>query len=61
MIQNYICRDRSHSFEAKPPGYGYGKHIPDDVREKTTGSRVPSSLRKTAKMCMIFLGINISH
>lgn len=45
----------------RPPRYGYGKHIPDDVREKTTGSRVVSSLRKAAEMCMIFLGINISH
>ncbi|OWP56920.1 MAG: hypothetical protein B2I17_03480, partial [Thermoplasmatales archaeon B_DKE] len=27
-IQKYICRDCSYSFEARPPGYGYGKHIP---------------------------------
>ncbi len=58
-IQKYICRDCSYSFEARPPGYG--KHIPDDLREKSTGSRALSSLRKTAKMCMVFTAINVSH
>ena len=60
-IQKYICRDCSYSFEARPPGYGYGKHIPDDLGEKTTESRILSSLRKTARMCRIFLDINVSH
>lgn len=60
-IQKYICNDCSYSFETGPPGYGYGKHIPDDVMEKTAKSRILSSLRKTAKMCVIFLGMAVSH
>lgn len=60
-MQKYICNDCSYSFEARPPGYSYGKHIPDDLKEKTTKSRVLSSLRKAAKMCGIFLGFAVSH
>ncbi len=60
-IQKYICMACSYSFETRPPGYGYGKHIPDDLKDKTTGSRVLSSLRKAARMCGIFLGITVSH
>lgn len=60
-IQKYICGDCSYSFEARPPGYGYGKHFPDDLMKKTARSRVLSSLRKAAEMCGIFLGISVSH
>lgn len=60
-IQKYICNACSFSFEARPPGYGYGKHIPEDLREKTMKSRVLSSLRKAAQMCGIFLGTSVSH
>lgn len=58
-VQKYLCNDCGYSFEARPPGYG--KHISDDLKEKTTKSRVLSSLRKAASMCRIFLGISISH
>ena len=34
-VQRYICRDYSYSFVARPPNYGYGKHYPDQVREKS--------------------------
>ena len=60
-IQRYICNDCSYSFEARPPGYGYGKHIPDHVKKKTMKSRVLSSLRKAVRMCQIFLGFKTSH
>lgn len=60
-IQKYICRECSYSFEARPPGYGYGKHIPEDMKNRTTKARVLSSLRKAAKMCGIFLGFTVSH
>lgn len=60
-IQKYICNGCSFSFEARPPGYGYGKHIPEDVKDRATKARVLSSLRKAASMCRIFLGINVSH
>lgn len=60
-VQKYICRDCSYSFEARPPGYGYGKHIPDDVRRKTVELRALSSLRRTARNCRISPGIHVSH
>lgn len=60
-IQKYLCNDCSYSFEAHPPGYGYGKHIPDDALKKSTGARLKSSLRKAADMCRIFLNMEISH
>ena len=33
---------------ARPPNYGYGKHYPDDMKEKGIRTRVKTSLRKTA-------------
>ena len=60
-IQRYICNDCSYSFETRPPGYGYGKHIPDDLRKKAVSARLRSSLRKAADMCLIFLGAEVSH
>lgn len=39
-IQKYICKECSYSFEARPPGYGYEKHIPEDLKDKTTKARV---------------------
>lgn len=46
MVQRYICRDCSYSFETRPPGYGYGKHISDEVRKKSVRARLQSPLRK---------------
>ena len=47
-IQRYICQDCRYSFVARPPNYGYGKHYPDDMKEKGIRTRVKTSLRKTA-------------
>ena len=49
-VQRYICRDCRYSFVARPPNYGYGKHFPDDVREKGIRSRIETSLRNTANI-----------
>ena len=34
-IQRYICQDCRYSFVARPPNYGYGKHYPSHVKEKS--------------------------
>jgi transposase-like protein len=47
-IQRYICQDCRYSFVARPPNYGYGKHYPDDMKEKGIRTRVKTSQRKTA-------------
>ena len=47
-VQRYICQDCRYSFVARPPNYGYGKHYPDDMKEKGIRTRVKTSLRKTA-------------
>ena len=60
-VQRYICNDCRYSFVARPPNYGYGKHLPDDVREKSIRSRVKTSLRKAANLFRILGNIMISH
>ena len=60
-VQRYICNDCRYSFVARPPNYGYGKHFPDDVREKSIRSRIKTSLRKTANLFRILGNIMISH
>ena len=60
-IQRYICRDCSYSFVARPPNYGYGKHYPDQVREKSAKTRVKTSLRKAADLFRILGNVIISH
>ena len=47
-VQRYICQDCRYSFVARPPNYGYGKHYPDNLKEKGIRTRVKTSLRKTA-------------
>ena len=37
-VQRYICNDCPYSFESRPPGYGYGKHIPDYLRRKAVSA-----------------------
>ena len=49
-VQRYICQDCRYSFVARPPNYGYGKHYPDDLKEKGIRTRVKTSLRKTANI-----------
>ena len=60
-VQRYICNDYRYSFVARPPNYGYGKHFPDDVREKGIRSRIKTSLRKAANLFRILGNIMISH
>ena len=60
-VQRYICRDCSYSFVARPPNYGYGKHYPDQVREKSVKTRVKTSLRKAADLFRILGNVIISH
>ena len=60
-VQRYICRECRYSFVARPPNYGYGKHFPDEVRQKGIQSRVKTSLRKAANLFHILGNIVISH
>ena len=60
-VQRYICRDCRYSFVARPPNYGYGRHYPDDVREKSVKTRVKTSLRKAADLFRIIGNVIISH
>ncbi|AKA47732.1 hypothetical protein IX51_00005 [uncultured archaeon] len=60
-VQRYICRDCRYSFVARPPNYGYGKHYPEDVREKGVKTRVKTSLRKAADLFRIIGNVIISH
>ena len=60
-VQRYICRDCRYSFVARPPNYGYGKHFPDDIREKGLRTRVKTSLRKAAHLFRIIGSVIISH
>ena len=60
-VQRYLCRDCRYSFVARPPNYGYGKHFPDDVREKGIRSRIRTSLRKAANLFHILGDMMISH
>ncbi len=56
-IQRYICKNCKYSFVARPPNYGYGKHYPEDVKDK----RVKTSLRKASSMFHIIGNVIISH
>ena len=60
-IQKYICSDCRYSFFARPPNYGYGKHFPHDIQNKSMKSRVKTSLRKAASLFRIIGDTIISH
>ena len=45
LIQKYICNDCGHSFDARPPNYGYGNHFSNETKEKSVKGRVKTSLR----------------
>ena len=60
-MQKYTCSDCRYSFVARPPNYGYGKHFPDDIKDKGIKSRVKTSLRKTADLFRIIGNIMMSH
>ncbi len=60
-VQRYRCNDCRYSFVARPANYGYGRHYPDDVREKSVRTRVKTSLRKAADLFRILGNVIISH
>lgn len=60
-VQRYICNDCRYSFVAKHPIYGYRRHYPDDVRDKSVKTRVKTSLRKAADLFRIIGNVIISH
>jgi transposase-like protein len=60
-VQRCICNDCRYSFVAKHPIYGYGKHYPDNVRDKSVKTRVKTSLRKAADLFRIIGNVIISH
>ena len=60
-MQKYICSDCRYSFVARPHNYGYGKHFPDDIRDKGMKSRVKTSLWKAADLFRIIGNTIISH
>jgi transposase-like protein len=60
-MQSYICSDCRYSFVAKPPIYGYGKHFPYDIRNKSIKTRVRTSLRKAAYLFLTIGNTIISH
>ena len=60
-MQRYICSDCRYSFVARPPNYGYGKHFPHDIQNKSMKSRVKTSLRKAASLFRITGDTIISH
>ena len=60
-IQRYMCTNCRYSFVARPPSYGYGKHFPNEIKDKSVKSRVKTSLRKTANLFHIIGNIIISH
>ncbi|MHB1440310.1 MAG: hypothetical protein ACYCWK_06235 [Cuniculiplasma sp.] len=60
-VQRYLCNSCCYKFEARPPNYGYGKHFPHNMEEKSKKSRVKTSLRKTSELFHIIGGIGISH
>ena len=60
-VQGYIFNDCRYSFVARPPNYGYGKHFPNDIGEKSIRSRTRTSLRKVANLFRILGNVKISH
>ena len=61
LIQKYICNDCGHSFDARPPNYGYGNHFSDETKEKSVKGRVKTSLRNVKSFFLDLLDLSISH
>ena len=61
IIQKYICKDCGHSFDARPPNYGYGNHFSDETKKKSAKGRVKTSLRNVKSFFLDFLDMRISH
>ena len=61
LIQKYICNDCGHSFDARPPNYGYGNHFSNETKEKSVKGRVKTSLRNVRFFFVDLLDVKISH
>ncbi|MDA8055057.1 MAG: hypothetical protein M0Z77_05325, partial [Thermoplasmatales archaeon] len=61
IIQKYICKDCGHSFDARPPNYGYGNHFSDEMKKKSAKGRVKTSKRNVKSFFLDLLEMNISH
>jgi transposase-like protein len=61
LIQKYICNDCGHSFDARPPNYGYGNHFSNETKEKSVKGRVKTSLRNVKSFFLDLLDMSISH
>lgn len=60
-VQRYMCNDCRYSFVPRPPNYGYGKHLPDELKKRSIRSRIKTSLRNAANLFRIIGDIIISH
>ena len=61
LTQKYICNDCGHSFDARPPNYGYGNHFSNETKEKSVKGRVKTSLRNVKSFFSDLLDVKISH
>ncbi len=61
IVQKYICNDCGHSFDARPPNYGYGNHFSNETKKKTVKGRVKTSLRNVKSFFLDLLEMSISH
>ena len=61
LVQKYICNDCGHSFDARPPNYGYGNHFSNETKEKSVKGRVKTSLRNVKSFFLDLLDVKISH
>ena len=61
LVQKYICNDCGHSFDARPPNYGYGNHFSNETKEKSVKGRVKTSLRNVKSFFSDLLDVKISH
>ena len=61
LVQKYICNDCGHSFDARPPNYGYGNHFSNETKEKSVKGRVKTSLRNVKSFFLDLLDMSISH
>ena len=60
-VERFLCKSCRYSFETRSPNYGYCKHFPTNVEEKSLKSRVKRSLRKPSELLEIIGGIANSH
>ena len=61
LTQKYICNDCGHSFDARPPNYGYGNHFSNETKEKSVKGRAKTSLRNVESFFLDLLDMSIAH